>query len=270
MTPLSTASADIANDRPAIFFIAPCYAFERQRTMLRGYDTIALSASQQVLDRLIDRRAAFVFVDARLEEWQSLILGCKNNPATRRVPLCLVSDDRRARMDAVACGAEFALRWAELDARITELVAEFARVPDPATLAQLDCECRGELPALAEQGLQAFNRGEFYQQHDLFEAQWVETVGPVRDLYRAILQVGVAYYQIERGNYRGALKMLQRSVQWLHLLPDVCQGIDVAQLRRDSYRVRAELQRLGPGRLAELDRGLLKGLRRRPPQDSST
>ena len=270
MTPISQASADISHAPPAIFFIAPDNAFEQQQALLRGYDNIALAAAQQVLDSLIDRRAAFVFVDARLAAWQSLILACKNNPATRRVPFCMVSDDGRARTEAIACGAEFALRWAELDARITDLVADFARVPDPAMLAQLDCKCRGDLPALAEQGLQAFNRGEFYHQHDLFEALWVETAGPVRDLYRAILQVGVAYYQIERGNYRGALKMLQRSVQWLYLLPDVCQGIDVAQLRRDSYRVRAELQRLGPGRLAELDRGLLKGLRRRPSQASST
>jgi len=270
MTPLPQASAEISRDRPTILFIAADAAFARQRAMLGGYDTIALATTQPVIDSLINRRAAFVFVDARLDAWQSLILACKNNAATRRVPLCLVSDDGRARTAAIACGAEFALRWAELDAQITDLVADFARVPDSAMLTQLDCECRGELPALAEEGLQAFNRGEFYHQHDLFEAQWVETAGPVRDLYRAILQVGVAYYQIERGNYRGALKMLQRSVQWLYLLPDVCQGIDVAQLRRDSYRVRAELQRLGPGRLAEFDRGLLKRLRRQPPQDSST
>ena len=68
------------------------------------------------------------------------------------------------------------------------------------------------------------------------------------------------YYQLERGNFRGALKMLQRSVQWLHPLPDACQGIDVAALRRDSYAVRAELQRLGPQRLDEFDRSLLKPL----------
>ena len=270
MTASPKASADLARDPPTIFFVAADDAFERQRAMLRGYDTTALASKQPVIDSLINRRAAFVFIDARLEAWQSLILACKNNAATRRIPLCLVSDDGRARTEAIACGAEYALRWAELDAQITDLVADFARVPDPATLALLDCECRGALPALAEQGLQAFNRGDFYHQHDLFEAQWMQSTGPVRDLYRAILQVGVAYYQIERGNYRGALKMLQRSVQWLYLLPDVCQGIDVAQLRRDSYRVRAELQGLGPGRLAELDRGLLKGLRRRPPQASRT
>ncbi len=270
MTPRPDPSAYAASNPPAVFLIANDHAFERQRAMLSRYDTIALSAAQAVVAGLINRRAAMAFIDTRLREWQSLTLACKNNAATRRIPLCLVSDDGDIRAEAIDCGADLALSWAELDAQITDIVAKYARVPDPATMAQLECECLRELPPLAEQGLRAFNAGEFYHQHDLFEAQWVETAGPVRDLYRAVLQVGVAYYQIERGNYRGALKMLQRSAQWLYLLPEVCQGIDVAQLRRDSYHVRAELQRLGPGRLDELDRGLLKRLRRLPPQASST
>ena len=255
---------------PAIFFIGCEDGFEQQRILLSNYDTIALSAAQQVVDSLVNRRAALAFIDARAGDWRSLTLACKNNAATRRIPLCLVSDDGAARAEAIANGADLALSWADLDGQIIDIVTEFARLPDAATMAQLECECQGELPALAEQGLRAFNQGEFYEQHDLFEAQWVETAGPVRDLYRAILQVGVAYYQIERGNFRGALKMLQRSVQWLYLLPDACQGIDVAQLRRDSYRVRAELQRLGPERLPELDRALLKRLRRAPPQAPGT
>ncbi len=270
MTALPNAPAYPAGKRPAIFFISTGDGFARQLPLLPGYDTLSLGAAQKVTDSLIERRAAMAFIDAAREDWQALTLACRNSAATRRIPLCVVSDDADARAAALRSGADLALGWAELDAQIQELVAEFARIPDPALMARLECECRDELPPLAEQGLRAFNRGEFYHQHDLFEAQWLETSGPVRDLYRAILQVGVAYFQIERGNYRGALKMLQRSVQWLHLLPEVCQGIDVAQLRRDSYHVRAELQRLGPGRLAELDRGLLKGLRRRPPQDSST
>ena len=123
---------------------------------------------------------------------------------------------------------------------------------------------------MAAAGVEMFNRGEYYRQHDLFEEQWVKTEGPVRDLYRAILQVGVAYYQIERGNYRGALKMLQRSVQWLVRLPDTCQGLDVAALRRDSFALRAALQRLGPEGLAALDHGLLKKLRRDEAQSPKT
>lgn len=270
MTLLPKDFAYMAENPVTIFFIGGDIDFEKQRLMLTQYDTISLSVAQQVVDNLINRRAAMAFIDAGRGDWQSLTLACKNNAATRRIPLCVVSDDGHTRARASASGAEVALSWADLDAQIGEIVADFARAPDSATMSQLACECREALPALAEQGLQAFNRGEFYHQHDLFEAQWVETPGPIRDLYRAILQVGVAYYQIERGNYRGALKMLQRSVQWLYLLPDICQGIDVAQLRSDSYLVRAELQRLGPDRLDQLDRRLLKGLRRGPPQASST
>lgn len=82
------------------------------------------------------------------------------------------------------------------------------------------------------------------------------------DLYRAILQAGAAHYQIERGNHRGALKMLLHSMQWLAILPDVCQGVDVRQLREDSYGVGAKLERVNPADIAQFDRGLLKLVRR--------
>ena len=253
-----------------LIYVSQLKAFVDCVNKLPEYNNIELSQAQQFIDVLIDQRGALVFVDGAHDRWRSLILAAKNNAATRRIPICFVSDAGGSRADAVSCGADLALSWTELGGRFKQIIIDLARVPDPATLEQLQCECRQPLPALAIQGLREFNRGEFYRQHDLFEAQWVETVGPVRDLYRAILQVGVAYYQIERGNYRGALKMLQRSVQWLHLLPDSCQGVDVEQLRRDSYAVRAELQRLGPERLRELDRRLLKKLRWKPLQSSNT
>ena len=238
--------------------------------MLCEYDTIKLNSTQQFFTTLVDHRAALLFIDALHMDWRSLTLRCKSNAATRRIPICLVSDDGQLRADAILSGADLALSWAELDAQYETLVKALARVPDEATMAQLACECEEALPPQAVEGAMLFNQGEFYRQHDLFEAQWMETAGPVRDLYRAVLQVGVAYYQIERGNYRGALKMLQRSVQWLYLLPNTCQGIDVAQLRRDSYAVRSELERLGPDRLAELDRRLLTKLRWQPPHSPST
>ena len=236
----------------------------------RRYDTIRCAAAQHCMMALIERRAALFLMDAAHPSWRELALASKTNAATRRIPICLISDDARVRADAIASGVDIALSWSELPSRLPGILSELARAPDPAWLDQLACECRQALPPLAIEGLRQFNRGEYYRQHDLFEEQWIKTEGPVRDLYRAILQVGVAYYQIERGNFRGALKMLQRSVQWLYLLPETCQGIDVAQLRRDSYAVRAELQRLGPAGLSELDPALLKRLRWQPPQAPST
>ena len=253
-----------------IVFVSPRDAFAALSRRLSEYEIHMLNAAQLFSGILIERRAALLFIDALQPDWRKLALTCKTNAATRRIPICLVSDDDETSADALLNGADLAISWDELAAQLKELVANLARAPDEATLSQLACECNEALPPLAREGLQLFNRGEYYRQHDCFEELWMATAGPVRDLYRAILQVGVAYYQIERGNYRGALKMLQRSVQWLYLLPDTCQGIDVAKLRRDSYAVRSELQRLGPERLDEFDRGRIKKLRWKAPHSPST
>jgi hypothetical protein len=168
------------------------------------------------------------------------------------VPIVLVSEDAARRDEAPGVGADLALSEADLLTNPLALIETHARLPDPARQEELACQCDEPLPERAREGIRMFNAGEYYAQHDLFEEEWVETDGPVRDLYRAILQ---------GGNYRGALKMLQRSVQWLLILPDVCQGVDVRQLREDSFRVRAELERLGEANFDEFDMSLIKGVK---------
>lgn len=212
--------------------------------------------------RLADTHAALILVDGAVADWRWWTTSVKANNATRRIPVIVVSIDVAARHEALLSGGDLALSPAQLVTQISTLIRDYARVEDPARVEQLNGACQEPLPPLAAQGIERFNAGEYYRQHDLFEAQWARTDGPVRDLYRAILQVGVAYYQIERGNYRGALKMLLRSVQWLLILPDVCQGVDVQQLRADSFRVRAELEAMNPAAIAQFDRGLLKPVKR--------
>ncbi len=227
-----------------------------------AYNVVQQQHSTGYMNTLINSLAALVLVDAdqQPEAWQRWTTTPKTSPATRRIPVVLISADADIRAQSAAKGADLALSPDELQRGLTRLIQDYARIPDPERMEQLDCECADALPELAMQGVQKFNAGEYYKQHDLFEEQWVHTEGPVRDLYRAVLQVGVAYFQIQRDNYRGALKMLQRSVQWLVILPDVCQGIDVRQLREDSFRVRAELERLGEERFAEFDQSLIKGV----------
>jgi predicted metal-dependent hydrolase len=223
---------------------------------LRDYDKV------NYVTRLIEDHVALALVDGDGDDWQYWTATPKSSPASRRIPIFLIATSEETRQAALTAGADLTLSPDEARQRLPAHVADFARVYDPERAEQLDCECDEPLPPLAEQGFAQFNAGEFYAQHDSFEELWVATEGPVRDLYRAILQVGVAYYQVERGNYRGALKMLLRSVQWLTVLPDTCQGIDVAALRADSYRVRAELERLGEERLDEFDRALLQPVKK--------
>jgi predicted metal-dependent hydrolase len=208
--------------------------------------------------RLTDDHAALIVVDGADAGWRFWTTTPKASPATRRIPVLVIAASRDVRSSAIMAGADLTLTPEDIPAGIEPLVRENARVLSPELIEQLDCECDEPLPPLAVQGVHKFNAGEYYPQHDLFEEQWRSTEGPVRNLYQAVLQVGVAYYQITRGNYRGALKMLLRSVQWIAMLPDVCQGIDVKQLREDSYRVRAELERMNPEDIAHFDRSLLK------------
>jgi predicted metal-dependent hydrolase len=105
--------------------------------------------------------------------------------------------------------------------------------------------------------LQQFNRGEYFAAHETLEEAWNDDDTPGRELYRAVLQVAVAYLQIERKNYRGAIKMFLRLRQWIDPLPDICRGVDVAQLRRDAEEIYAELIQLGPERIDEFDTQLI-------------
>jgi hypothetical protein len=215
---------------------------------------------QGYMNTLIDSLAALVLIDGELADWERWVIAPKVSPATRRIPMIVVSADQAVRAAAPLLGVEAVIHAEELLRDPVRIISDFARLPDPQQQAELDCACAEALPPLAQEGVRRFNAGDYYRQHDLFEEQWVNTSGAVRDLYRAVLQVGVAYYQIQRGNYRGALKMLQRSVQWLVVLPDRCQGINIARLREDSFRVRAELERLGEMRFSEFDHSLLRGV----------
>ncbi len=241
-----------------LVFVSERRSFSSLASAFSSYQIVEITGKRAFMNTVIDTRAAMILIDGAHPLWRGFVIAPKASAATRRIPILLISDSEKRRAEATLAGADLTASWRDFERKGLKLAQDFARVPDPKLLDQLDCECRGSLPALAQRGLQEFNQGNYYRQHDLFEEQWVNTTGPVRDLYRAILQVGVAYYQIEKGNYRGALKMLQRSVQWLHIMPATCQGIAVEELRRDSYAVRAELERLGPDRLAELDRKLLK------------
>jgi predicted metal-dependent hydrolase len=119
-------------------------------------------------------------------------------------------------------------------------------------------QCDDVPPPLVLKGLREFNAGEYFECHETLETAWRAEPGPVRDLYRAVLQVGLGYYQIGRGNYTGARKMFLRAERWFANLPDSCQGIDVARLRADAAAARAHLEALGPARITQFDRSLLK------------
>jgi predicted metal-dependent hydrolase len=228
---------------------------------LPGFEVGRLTSPERVAPQLVDMGAVLVLVDGDGDDWESYAAGAKASPATRRIPVFVVVRSGEMTDAPSPTTVDGTITVERLLADPAAFVSEHAALPEPDVTAQLADECGQPLPPLAVQGIEKFNNREFYPQHDLFEELWMDTDGPVRDLYQAILQVGVAYYQIERGNYRGARKIILRGVAMLNKLPDVCQSVDVAGLRADAERVRDALAEITPEEIASFDRSLLRPVR---------
>ena len=109
------------------------------------------------------------------------------------------------------------------------------------------------LPDLALKGIEEFNRGEFYECHEYLEEAWMQEPRRVRFLYQGILQVGVGFYHLQNGNWRGATGLLRNGTVRLEEFEPVTLGVDVARLVRESVRCLQELEELGRGRIDEFD-----------------
>ena len=189
--------------------------------------------------------------------WRHWIASLKSSPATRRIPvLCFGAHvDTNAFQDARKMGADTVVARSRFSSAMPNLLQQNARRWDQIALQEA---CSEPLADLATKGIAMFNDGHFYKCHDFLEEAWMADNSAGRDLYRGILQVGIAYYQIERGNYRGALKMLLRVRQWLEPLPDICRQVNVARLRDDVERVNRALEALGPEGMSAIDRDLFR------------
>lgn len=184
--------------------------------------------------------------------WKQWILALKTVPATRRIPLiCFGSHvDVGSLQAARKAGADDVVARSRFITALPELIQKYALETNTDVL---DETCTWPLHSKAIQGLELFNRGDYFGAHERLEEAWMEDPSAGRDLYQGVLQVAVAYYQIQRDNYRGAVKMFQRSRHWLAPLPNICRGVDVAQFRKDAYAVYDQVLALGPTRLKELD-----------------
>jgi predicted metal-dependent hydrolase len=135
------------------------------------------------------------------------------------------------------------------------------RVPGGPIAEPVRARCDEPAPPELRRGVEQFNRGEYFEQHETLETLWRATRAPVRDLYHGILQVGVGLHHLRRGNYHGAEVLLEEGIERLRPFAPSCQGIDVASLVRDATGVREQLRSLGPERIAEFDWKLAPRLR---------
>lgn len=191
--------------------------------------------------------------------WRALASALKRAAATRRVPVLGISAHKAGVLDeARRFGCDDVVAREDLEHQLEAALRRWVRQIDPQALSNA---CQLPLPPDARRGIDLFNLGEYFEAHEWLEAAWNQEPGPARDLYQGLLQIAVAYLQIERGNHAGAMKLFLRMWHWLDALPETCRGVDVAGARIDARAVQQALAALAPEHIDSFDRRLLRPIR---------
>jgi predicted metal-dependent hydrolase len=113
--------------------------------------------------------------------------------------------------------------------------------------------CRDRVTPEMVHAFEQFNRGEYWHQHETLETVWrAEQDESIRNFYKGILQVGVGFHHITRRNYRGAVKVLARGINYLRAYAPRCMGVDIQRLIDESTHVLEQVHAFGPDRIDEI------------------
>jgi predicted metal-dependent hydrolase len=105
-------------------------------------------------------------------------------------------------------------------------------------------------------GILLFDQRRFFEAHEQFEEAWNadDVDDQDRPFWKGVTQVAVGCCHAQRGNRRGALALLERSVGYLQRFPSPHRGIDTKALIGISQSVASLVRQHGPSADLEFPR----------------
>lgn len=89
--------------------------------------------------------------------------------------------------------------------------------------------------------LDEFNDGYFFESHETLEELWLVAPLPARRFFQGVIQLAAAYVHVARGEWPGAVKLLDAALAKLREFAPAYLGIDVAAMARDATAGRGDL-----------------------------
>lgn len=80
------------------------------------------------------------------------------------------------------------------------------------------------------EGIEHFNRCDFFEAHEVWEELWQDYSGPSRKFYQGLIQVAVCLHHFGNGNIRGAIKLYHGSRSYLEPYRPMHEGLDLDKL----------------------------------------
>jgi len=102
------------------------------------------------------------------------------------------------------------------------------------------------------EGIDQFNRGEFYACHDTLEAIWMTAPFTEKPFFQGILQLAVALYHLGNHNWRGAAILLGEGIRRLEPFEPSYHEVNVSDLLDCADLWLDALQKTGPNQVATL------------------
>ena len=76
------------------------------------------------------------------------------------------------------------------------------------------------------EGVDLFNRTEFWHAHEAWEELWLEAGTDLHQYLQGLIQLAAAYHHVKRGTTRGAVRLFDAALGKLDAFPAVHCGID--------------------------------------------
>lgn len=99
---------------------------------------------------------------------------------------------------------------------------------------------------LFHEGIDLFNRGEWFEAHESWEEIWHMAQGDKKRFYQGLIQYTVTIEHIRRGNPRGVRSVYETCIPKFEGLPSIYMGINVDVVRSSLKAMADPVLAMGP------------------------
>jgi predicted metal-dependent hydrolase len=92
------------------------------------------------------------------------------------------------------------------------------------------------IQALFDEGIALFNRGEFFECHEVLEAVWMDSVKSERWFLQSLIHFAVGFYHYQCGNHVGASRQLGKGLRKIQDYLPEWGGVRTARIEKEARR----------------------------------
>ena len=81
-------------------------------------------------------------------------------------------------------------------------------------------------PSSLLSGIELFNEQKFWHAHEAWERIWLASEGDVRRFLQGLIQLAAAYHHVQRGTFRGGVRLFDAAFEKLSGFPEGFLGVD--------------------------------------------